>query len=196
MSVPTSEDAPPVPVSRPRPRRLWGGWLVSFLGFPLGGLPAIALGGVDDVPVAILGGVAAGLVIGTGQGLVLRRVWGRVLVPWAAASALGLGVGLAIGSSVVGFGTAAPDLVIQGLICGLGVGVAQAAVLGGHLGRGAGATWALSVTVLWPLGWMVTQFAGVQVSDRFAVFGASGALVFSALSGCVLVALIATRRSR
>ena len=147
------------------------------------------------VPTAIVAGVAAGLVIGTGQGLVLRRVRDRVLMPWAAASALGLGVGLAIGSAVVDYGTTASDLVVQGMICGLGVGCAQAAVLAGPLGRAAAAAWALSVTVLWPLGWMVTRFAGVQVSDRFAVFGASGALVFCALSGCVLVALIGMRRS-
>ncbi len=195
MSVHASEASPLVPPSRPRPRWLWGGWLVTFLGFPLGGLPAIALGGVDDVPTALLGGLSAGLVIGTGQGWVLRRVWDRVLVPWAAASALGLGVGLAIGSAVVGYGTTAPDLVVQGLICGLGVGAAQAVVLAGHVGRAAAAAWALGVALLWPLGWMVTQSAGVRVSDRFAVFGASGALVFCALSGCVLVALIGTRRS-
>ncbi len=37
------------------PARWYAGWLLTFLGFPLGGLPAIALGGVDDVISALVG---------------------------------------------------------------------------------------------------------------------------------------------
>jgi hypothetical protein len=40
------------------------------------------------------------------------------------------------------------------------------------------------------LGWTVTTVAGVDVEQRYTVFGATGALTYSALSGLVLVALV------
>lgn len=43
---------------------------------------------------------------------------------------------------------------------------------------------------LWPVGWSVTRAFGVSVEDRFAVFGATGALTVTALSGVVLVVLL------
>jgi hypothetical protein len=39
----------------------------------------------------------------------------------------------------------------------------------------------------WSLGWLVTTMAGVSVDEQFIVFGASGAIVYSALSGVALV---------
>jgi hypothetical protein len=42
------------------------------------------------------------------------------------------------------------------------------------------------VPLLWALGWTVSTFIGVSVDNQFAVFGASGAITFMALSGIVL----------
>jgi hypothetical protein len=51
---------------------LW--WLLTFLGFPLGGLLALVLvGSVEGVVSGALGGALAGAVIGAAQWLVLRR---------------------------------------------------------------------------------------------------------------------------
>ncbi|HEX5919843.1 MAG TPA: hypothetical protein VFY76_18430 [Nocardioides sp.] len=181
------------------PPRWYAGWLLSFLGFPLGGLPAVAIGGIDDLGSAILGGGAAGLVIGAAQGLALGRLPvarahadrspQQLLIRWSALSALGLAAGLAIGSAVVGYGTSASDLVTQGLISGAGIGTAQAWAGRPWFGRRFAAVWMPAVTALWPLGWTVTRLAGVSVEDRFAVFGATGALTFTALSGLVLVSV-------
>ena len=41
-------------------------------------------------------------------------------------------VGLAIGSAAVGYGTSLGELVVQGAICGLAIGTAQALVLRGR----------------------------------------------------------------
>lgn len=43
---------------------------------------------------------------------------------------------------------------------------------------------------LWALGWIVTTAAGIGVDQRFTNFGASGAIVVTALSGLVLVQLL------
>ena len=162
-------------------------WTVTALAFPIAGLPALALGGVDNVGTALLGGAAAGAVIGAAQALVLPRVLGRV-AGWAPATAAALAVGLALGSALVDYRTGLADLVVQGVVSGTAIGAAQALLLRGHLGRLA-PLWAAAAAVLWPLGWAVTTAAGVSVQDRFAVFGATGALVHSLLGAVVLVAL-------
>jgi hypothetical protein len=53
--------------------------------------------------------------------------------------------------------------------------------------------WAVAVTLLWALGWTVTTLAGVAVEEQFSVFGAAGAITFSALSGVVLSVLLSAR---
>lgn len=42
--------------------------------------------------------------------------------------------------------------------------------------------------VLWALGWLVTEAAGINVEEQFTVFGASGTVVFAALSAFLLLA--------
>lgn len=44
----------------------------------------------------------------------------------------------------------------------------------------------------WPLGWTVTWAVGVDVERGYTVFGASGALVFAAITGTAM--LLLTRR--
>ena len=167
--------------------RAWALWTATALAFPIAGLPALGLGGVDDVVTALAGGAAAGLVIGGAQQLVLRRVLGPV-PGWALATAAALAVGLAAGSALVDYRTSLPDLLVQGAASGIAVGLAQALAARRLLGAQAW-LWALTAVALWPIGWGVTTAAGVSVEDRFAVFGATGALVHSALGGLVLVLL-------
>ena len=53
--------------------------------------------------------------------------------------------------------------------------------------------WAAAMPALWALGWTVTTLGGIGVADQFTVFGAYGAVAFSALSGLLLHALLPYR---
>ena len=80
-------------------------WLVSFTGFPLGGLAAMLfVGPADAVLPALAGGLVTGAVLGAVQAWALRLDRATALA-WAAATALGLAAGLALGGSAVSFGT-------------------------------------------------------------------------------------------
>ena len=46
--------------------------------------------------------------------------------------------------------------------------------------------WAAAMPVLLALGWAATTVIGIDVDEQFTVFGASGAIVFTLLSGFVL----------
>jgi hypothetical protein len=46
---------------------------------------------------------------------------------------------------------------------------------------------------LWTLGWTATTLGGISVEDQFTIFGAYGAVTFSALSGLLLHALLPYR---
>ena len=46
---------------------------------------------------------------------------------------------------------------------------------------------------LWALGWSVTTLGQIHVEQQFTIFGAYGALTFSALSGLLLHALLPAR---
>jgi hypothetical protein len=46
---------------------------------------------------------------------------------------------------------------------------------------------------LWALGWTVTTLAGIPVEEQVTIFGASGAVTFSALSGLLLYGLLLPR---
>jgi hypothetical protein len=54
------------------------------------------------------------------------------------------------------------------------------------------AAWPLLTAAAWSLGRLTTEAIGVDVERRYAVFGAGGALVATALTG--LLAVPATRR--
>ena len=44
--------------------------------------------------------------------------------------------------------------------------------------------------MLWALGWIVTTVVGIAVEEQFSIFGSTGAVTFSALSGILLLALL------
>ncbi len=77
--------------------QFWGAWMLAFLGIPVAGLVGIAVAGPLTTTLdGVLGGVAAGAVIGLAQWLVLRQRLS--LSPWwIAATAAGMGAGLALG---------------------------------------------------------------------------------------------------
>jgi hypothetical protein len=168
-----------------------GRWLLSFVGFPLGGLVALLLAGpVDGVGPAVVGGLLTGAVLGAVQAWALRFDRRRLSV-WTLATAVGLAAGLALGSALVGFGTGMRDLAVQGAVTGAVVGLAQAVVLRPRTGNVALA-WPPYLAAAWALGWVVTTAGGIAVEEQFATFGSYGAVTV-ALVTSVLPVVVSTR---
>ena len=165
-------------------------WLVTFVGFPLGGLLGELVGPVDALTAAIVGGALTGLTIGAVQAWALRPD-GISPGPWIGATTVGLAVGLGIGAAAVDYGTSVGDLVIQGAICGFGVGLAQAVVLRTRFGNPA-FVWAPALAGVWALGWTITTAIGVDVERQYTVFGSSGAITVTLLTMVLPFALART----
>jgi hypothetical protein len=164
--------------------KAWLLWTAGFVAFIIGGaLATAAAGRINDFGSALIGGIVAGAVIGTGQWLVARRLLGDPQA-WIPATAVAMGVGLAVGAWVVGYGTSLGELALMGAITGIPLGVAQAYLLRDRLANAW--VWAAAMPLLWALGWMVTTAGGIDVDQQFAVFGAYGAFTFMALSGVLL----------
>jgi hypothetical protein len=177
----------PARSSRPSALRDWLIWTAGFLAFPIAGLAGTAAAGrVDDPMAALIGGAVAGLVIGGGQVVASRRR----LKPsrWILATGAGMAIGLLVGASTVGYRTSLADLALMGALTGVVLGPVQALAFP----RGARSrwTWAVAMPALWALGWTATALGGIAVHEQFTVFGAYGALTFSALSGLLLHALV------
>ena len=168
-------------------RRLRWAWPVAILvGFPIGGYAAnIIIGKIDSVGAALIGGLIAGAIIGAAQWLALRSI-----VPWVwlVATSVGMAAGLTAGAALVDDGISRGDLALMGAVTGLAVGGLQAFPLAR---RGSGALWWVAVNPpAWALAWFVTTFVITKnVKEHFAVFGASGALVFALLTWLVLTFL-------
>jgi hypothetical protein len=164
--------------------KAWLLWTAGFLAFIIGGaLATAAAGRINDAASALLGGMIAGAVIGTGQWLVARRLLGNPQT-WIPATAVAMAIGLVVGAWVVGYGTSLGELALMGAITGIPLGAAQAYLLRDRLANAW--VWAAAMPLLWALGWTVSTFIGVDVDRQFAVFGASGAITFMALSGVLL----------
>ncbi len=176
--------------ARPSFVRSWLSWMLGFLAFPIGGIAASVIAGrIDSPQAAVTGGAIAGLVVGAGQSLASRgRLdWRR----WIPATTVGMSLGLAIGAESVGYRSSLSDLAVMGALTGVLLGAAQTIALPCRAGwRWA---WAAAMPALWALGWTVTTLAGIAVSDQFAIFGAFGALAFTALSGLLLQVLLPAR---
>jgi hypothetical protein len=169
---------------------LW--WMLAFLGFPLGGfLALVVVGSMDGLVSGALGGALAGAVIGAAQWLVLRRYL-RVGPEWVLATALGVAIGDALGALLTGARTGIGALLIIGLVTGVAVGLLQWGVfLRGRLLRAR--LWAPVVAIAWPVGWTVTWAFGIDVERGYFVFGASGALVFAAITGLAMLLMLRGR---
>ncbi len=174
--------APHPAVSRtPFFRRTIPRWMVSFAGFPLGGLAAFLLvGPVDSVGSALIGGLLTGGILGAIQAWALGTAQPRRLA-WIVATAVGMGAGLTLAASLVDFRVGLGDLVLQGAVSGAVVGLAQAIVLVRLAGRRA-FVWPIALSVIWAIAWVVSTTIGIKVDDRYTIFGSSGALVATALT--------------
>jgi hypothetical protein len=163
---------------------VWGLWLPTFLGFPLGGLlTSLMVGSVETPLEALLGGLLSGAVLGLAQWLALRSLMGASPY-WIAATSLGLGVGLTLGVTFFGTDTQTIPLLTRAIITGLAVGVAQASLLRKLL---TPLVWVTTITLLWPVAWFITSTVIQQnITNNYTVFGASGAIAFTVLSGLVL----------
>ena len=180
----------------PRQRRLrtTGRWMLTFVGFPLGGYAAfLLLGPVDNPWIALLGGLLTGAAIGVSQACGISRNRPPIGT-WTAATAIGMMIGLAVGAATVDYATSLTALIIQGSICGFAVGAAQALVLRPLLGRLAFA-WPPALAVIWAIGWWVTTAAGIDVEQQFTVFGAFGAIAVTALTAALPLILTRSRTS-
>jgi hypothetical protein len=172
---------------------LW--WMLAFLGIPVGGeLALIVVGPVEGAVSGALGGALAGAVIGAAQWLALRRYL-RVGPEWILATALGLAIGDALGALLTGAGTGIGALLITGLATGVAVGFLQGGLFlrGRLLTAGAAGMWVPVVAIAWPLGWAVTWAIGIDVERSYYVFGASGALVFAAVTGLAMLLMLRGR---
>ena len=168
----------------------WSIWTAGFLAFPLAGVAGTAIvGRVDSLLSALIGGAVAGLVIGAGQAVLSRRR----LDPrrWIPASIVGMGLGLLLGAAAVGYRTSLADLALMGAITGLLLGATQAAALPSRVHHRW--VWAAAIPILWALGWTTTTLGGIHVEEQFTVYGAYGAITFSALSGLLLHYLLPYR---
>ena len=104
---------------------LWLRWLPTFLGFPTGGLIAIAvLGPVTNLTTALAGGAVAGAVLGAAQWLALRSRLSKSEW-WIPATAIGQAVGLAAGADTCGVPRWSSGPGYQGAISGLGAGACR-----------------------------------------------------------------------
>lgn len=165
-------------------------WTLGFLSFPIAGLAGGAVAGPVASPgSALVGGLVTGLVVGIGQALAGRLDPRR----WIPATTVGMGAGLLLGAPLVGYGTTLVELAAMGALTGLPLGLAQALAL--PAGTRARWAWAAAMPVLWAAGWTVTTLAGVDVERQYTIFGATGALTFSALSALLLHALLPADQS-
>jgi hypothetical protein len=167
----------------------WGiGWMIAFLSFPVGGaLATVIIGRLDNPLEGIIGGVAAGLVIGAAQTLALRR---RLPTgpQWIAATAVGLAAGLGLSVTLFGADTSLNATLLRAPLTGLMIGIAQWLVLRKHVRQAF--WWIPTVTIVYVIAWFVTaQVIQDSLNEGFVVFGSSGALVFQALLGIVLTLL-------
>jgi hypothetical protein len=154
-------------------------WLPTFLAFPLGGLLAFeTIGSVTNAGTAAAAGLLAGAVIGAGQWLALRSE--GVDYRWPLVTAAAMAAGSALAVTATGAGTDTTDLVLTGAVAGAFVGTAQAALLNRP-------QWAAVTAASWALAWLIS--AGVlaqQADEGFVVFGSSGALAATVLTGLAL----------
>jgi hypothetical protein len=115
---------------------------------------------------------------------------------WVAIEAIGSSeepMSAALAAVATGSGTDVPDLVVTGLVTGAAVGAAQ----GPLLARGArvAAAWTAITSAAWGLGWLTTSQVIVDAERGFHMFGSSGALAATVLTGLALRVLAGGARA-
>jgi hypothetical protein len=174
-------------------QRTWiPAWLIAFLGFPPGGALALALIGQMETPLeGLLGGAAAGLVIGAAQTLALRRLSPELNWRWALATAAGLAAGVGVGVAVFGAETTLNATLMRAPIAGLAVGVAQWLVLRDVVRQAH--WWIPALSVIYVASWYITSLViGDSLNEGFVIFGASGAIFHQIVTGVLLWLMLRT----
>jgi hypothetical protein len=165
-------------------------WVLAFLSFPIAGLLALFVVPVDTPVRALIAGAIAGAALGLVQWLILRSRLPSLSVGWVVATSLGMALGLAIGTAFLGSETRGHELLWRGGITGLCIGIAQGIIFQRVLPLTESVIWIGVVIPGWALGWYVTRAAGIDLSPKWYVFGASGALTFQLLTGLALFFLL------
>lgn len=165
-------------------------WVLAFLSFPIAGVLALFVVPVDTPVRALVAGAIGGAALGLIQWLILRSRLPSLSIWWVAATSLGMAVGLAIGTAFLGSETGGNELLWRGGITGLCIGIAQGIVFQRVLPLNQSVLWIGVVSLGWALGWFVTRAAGIDLSQKWYVFGASGALTFQLLTGLALFFLL------
>lgn len=164
-------------------------WLLSVFGFPLGGFAAVNLASIYDGPLsAATAGLVAGFIIGLGQWLTKRDT---LSLKWPYFTALGLGIGGLFGSVVLEGRSDPVSLTLFGTISGLVVGTAQAF---DFANRREASLWFVTTFLLWSVSWAITATVIVDPERGYVVFGMSGAIVYTVLSGILLRWIVKGRK--
>jgi hypothetical protein len=172
--------------------RFWLFWVLAFLSFPIAGLLANLVGSVNTPVRGFLAGAIAGAVLGLIQWLVLKSRLPQLPAWWVIATSAGFAVGLAVSTALLGSEIDGTELLWRGAITGLFIGSAQFVVLQRFLPLPQSLIWIGVLGLLWALGWFITRSAGIDLSYKWAVFGASGALTFQLFTGLALYLLLRT----
>jgi hypothetical protein len=105
---------------------------------------------------------------------------------------LGVAIGDALGALLTDAGTGLGALLITGLATGVAVGLLQwGLALRNRLPLAS--LWPPAVAIAWPVGWTVTWAFGIDVERGYYAFGASGALVFAAITGLAMLLMLRGR---
>jgi hypothetical protein len=161
-------------------------WIVATVAFPIGGTVAhLVAGPAATVPAALISGLIAGAIVGLGQAIA-QGLRIELLAMWVGATAVGLGLALAVVTLVIGQIDTMPDAALLGAVSGLAIGAGQAALLVRERIGANGWIWVPASALAWAVGWTVTASVGVALAPGWAVYGLSGAVVSQLITGVVL----------
>ena len=172
----------------PASARLFPGWhwAAIALAIPIAGYIGWGVSGPVDAPAAaLIGGLITGAGIGAAQWFAAKDAFGDARA-WIATSAVAYGAGLVVAAAAVGYNTDIGSLAAMGAITGVFLGVGQGIALAQQGRKRLAVVWTAVMPVLLAMGWAASTLIGVDVAEQFTVFGASGAIVFTLLSGLVL----------
>jgi len=169
--------------------RFWLFWGLAFLAFPIGGLPAnVVVGPVTNMMRGLLAGAITGVVLGLIQWFVLKGAISLSMIGWVLATGAGMAVGLGLSVGALGSEMSGNNLLWRAVITGLFIGIAQWFILRNIFPQSI--IWVAVIALAWTAGWFITRSAGVDLSPKWSVFGATGALTFQLLTGLALYVLI------
>lgn len=166
----------------------WLFWVLAFLGFPIGGFLAhILVGPVTTTARAVMAGALTGAIVGLVQWFVLQSRL-PLSIGWVIATSGGMALGLGLGVALFGGEMSGNALLWRAVITGLSIGLAQWLILRSILPQSA--IWMVVIALGWVAGWFITRSAGIDLTPKWPVFGASGALTFQVLTGLALYFLL------